>query len=108
MVGLPDDPLAVVDASNGEVELTFVNDAAPSLIASVAPVTVTERVFDPVVVAVKYHVSQAIPVLRLVAALVSVPPLNVAEVIEPVPATSCHTAADSTTRSLALAESVIV
>ena len=72
-LGLPVSPVAVLTASNGAVGLTPVNEAALSLIASVSPVTVTDMVFAPVVVATRYQISDCMPTLLVLVAFVNAP-----------------------------------
>src|SRR5262249_438470 len=82
--------------SSGEVWSTPVNEAAPSLMASVLPVTVTDIVFAPVVVATRYQISESMPTDRVLVAFVNAPPFHEAEVIVPLPPTSCQMSADRT------------
>jgi hypothetical protein len=102
MDGFPVKPMAVFTASSGDDVEIPLTDAAPSLMASVLPLTVTESVFDPVVDAIKYHTSAVMPVVRVVVALVKAAPFHDAEPILPAPAMSCQISAVSTIKEFAL------
>src|SRR5262245_979688 len=95
-LGLPLVPCAVVYVSSGELWSTPVKEVAQSLMPSVAPVTVTDIVCVPVVVATRYHSSADLVPAIVVVALVKLPPFQLAAVIEPVPNTSWKMSAVST------------
>lgn len=58
--GLPEVPVEVFVTPRGDVWSTPVKEPQATLIPSVAPVTVTASVCEPVAGAIKYHISPAI------------------------------------------------
>ncbi len=83
--GFPPLPFADFTTSSGQVGETPVYDDAARRIAVVEPVTVTDMVFAPVVVATRYQTSVSIAFVWVLVAFVNAPPLQLADVIEPVP-----------------------
>jgi hypothetical protein len=73
--GSPLEPVVVAVPMSGEVWSTPVNEAPASLMASVLPAILTDRVFDPEEGFTKYHISEAIPPHRVLVALVRGMPL---------------------------------
>src|SRR6266851_10189513 len=87
--GLPPLPFADITTSSGQVGDTPVNDDAPSRMAVVEPLMVTDIVLEPVVVATRYQTSLSIAFVRVLVAFVNAPPFHVADAIEPVPVAVC-------------------
>jgi len=97
-LGLPVVPPLEDTASRTEEVETPENEAAPSLMALVAPVTVTARVADPVLVGERYQSSADLVPVRVLVAFVKAAPFQVADEIDPVPPISWKISAMRTTR----------
>ena len=93
-LGLPEVPPETATASRGALGETPVKEEAANLIASVLPVMVTDIVFEPVVVAMRYHSSVALVPVRVVLARVKEPPFHEARVMAPVPPMSWKISAE--------------
>lgn len=96
--GFPLDPFAELTASRGEAWITPEYEEAIKVMSSVAPVTVTDIVYEPVVEGTRYQSSDDFVPVLVELALVNDCPFQVAEVIDPVPPMSWNIPAERTRR----------